>query len=39
MARPISVLEHHHHHQWLYSLCKDLGHLTPEVFLIYFNTL
>jgi hypothetical protein len=22
---------HHHHHQWLYSPCKYLGRLTPEV--------
>jgi hypothetical protein len=22
---------HYHHHQWLYSPFKDLGHLTSEV--------
>jgi hypothetical protein len=24
-------LDHHHHHQWLYNPCNDLGRLTPEV--------
>jgi hypothetical protein len=29
-----NLASHRHnnnHHQWLYSPCKDLGHLTPEV--------
>jgi hypothetical protein len=30
-AERSSYLMNHHHHQWLYSSCKDLSCLTPEV--------